>query len=165
MNRGNKGQSVGIETFNGRVGLLSGVWRETQTLPEEDYMDVAAHLFIMLDGVIYDVMEDPDDGYRSYMDAIYVRDLMPLNIWTPAEPVIGKLCDKDSDRWCTSYHGDYTYRNDRCNILELWSTVTNKCVVEFGTDFVDDYYPSFVDAFHPQNMSFNCNENLFKEEK
>lgn len=157
-------QSVVIESFNGRLGLLSGVWRETQPLPEDDYMDQAAHLFIMLDGVIYDVQEDPDDGYRSYLSDIYVRDLMPLNIWTPAEPVIGKLCQHNTDRWAgsnNSYHADLA----RCNIMELWSTITNKCVVEFGTDYADDYYPTFVDAFHPENMSFNCEENLFKEER
>lgn len=166
MSRRGKHRTVTIESFRSRLGLLSGVFRHDARLPEEDYMDIATHMYVMLDGVIYNFQEDPDDGYRSYLGDIVVCDsLMPLNVWMPPEEVMCRVIEKDSERYGND-NKSYAYREDRCQILELWSTKTNLCVLEVGTCYADDYYPSFVDAFHPQNMSINCEaNNLFEEEK
>ena len=148
---------VGMEHFNGRVGLLSGVsfvgYRH-----QDSYMDTEAQqMFLFIDGAMYVVQEDPDDGYRSYMkDRILVADTMPINIWLPPEEIIGKHVEKDSDRYGRDGNDEHQYyTRDACDVMELWSTKTNLCVVEFGTDYTDDYYPVFTSAFHPQNMSIN----------
>lgn len=150
-----KPQTVGIESFANRLGLLSGV--SYCTYRNEDFYSSndAQQMFLFIDGVMYVVQEDPDDGYRSYMkDRILVADTMPINIWTPPEPVIGRHIEKYSERYGRDGTEEWQSR-DRCDVMELWSTTTNLCVVEFGTDYGDEYYPSFVSAFHPQNLSHN----------
>lgn len=150
-----KPQTVGIESFANRLGLLSGVsYCTSQNKGVYSNME-AQQIFLFIDGVMYVVQEDPNDGYRSCMkDRILVADTMPINIWLPPEPVIGRHIAKYSDRYARTGTKEW-YSCDRCDVMELWSTKTNLCVVEFGTDYSEDYYPSFVSAFHPQNLSHN----------
>ena len=43
----------------------------------------------------------------------------------------------------------------KTDILELIDVVTGKLVLEVGTDYSDDYYPSFVANFNPEAMALN----------
>ena len=157
-----KPAKVSTDFFAGRYGLLSGVWFNTYQFTDDDHLfrfsDACQHMYFMLNGVIYRVSEDPDDGYRSHLDDIVICDLMPLNIWQPGERVYCAHVTRDSGRWHNlgeTKEEDYAYRNDRCDIVEVWSSETEKVVLEFGTDMVDDYYPTFVGRFNPEHMSLN----------
>lgn len=104
-----------------------------------------------LDGKVYAATEDPDDGYRSSMsDIALLGDVQMRNVFTPT-PVIARYVSERE-----AYEGaGYNYQAD---ILELVDATTNRVVLEVGTDNTDDYYPSFVSAFHPEAMA--CNDGL-----
>lgn len=97
--------------------------------------DANAFVFV-LDGVAYRAQEDGNDGYRSALGEIAIVTDPVVNTFPPVE-VIGRL-DKGSD------------------ILELIDTVTGKTVIEVGTADADDYYPSYVANFTPENMATNA---------
>jgi hypothetical protein len=94
-----------------------------------------------LDGTVYTAIEDPSDGYRSCMDRLFASPNEPVaNVFPPIK-VIGKK--KGNDRW------------DINDVLQLTDAVTGLVVLEVGTDNTDDYYPSFVGYFRPENMATN----------
>lgn len=87
-----------------------------------------------LDGVTYTAVEDPDDGYRSMLGDIIVTNYKVPNQFPPIV-VEGSL--GTPDRPC---------------LLVL--SFCGKPVVTLGTDNSEDYYPSFVADFQPENMIF-----------
>jgi len=95
-----------------------------------------------LDGKCYVAIEDPDDGYRSSMrELIVIENTEMKNIFTPLK-VVGKY------RTC----GHYGENDD---ILELVDAVTDKVVLEVGTEDINSYYPAFISSFHPEAMAHN----------
>lgn len=107
----------------------------------DDYQACSVCRF-RLDGVVYMAIEDPDDGYRSSMREMVIdNDAKMNNVFTPQE-VVGRHRTE----------GSYSDKDD---VLELIDTSTGKTVLEVGTADVDDYYPCFVAAFHPEAMSCN----------
>lgn len=94
-----------------------------------------------LDGIIYTATEDPSDGYRSSLGTLFVSASEPMKNVFPAIRVLARK--KKNDRYCVN------------DTLELVDLVTDKVVLEVGTDHTDDYYPSFVGAFWPENMATN----------
>jgi hypothetical protein len=146
-----------LESFHNRLGLLSGVWfTEAEADPPDSLWkdQPVDYMYFMLDGYVYRVQEDPDDGYRSHLEDIIVVDQMPLNVWQPAEEVMGHHAQKQSELIDHTFDPE-SYYEDRCNIVQLISTTTAKPVLEFGTDYSDDYYPSFVARFYPLKMGIN----------
>ncbi len=95
-----------------------------------------------LDGKVYTAIEDPDDGYRSHCSKIAVSFEEMANVFPPVRVLVRA---KERSQWC------------ECDIVEMIDVVTTKTVVEVGTDNTDDYYPSFVASFHPENMVTNAN--------
>jgi hypothetical protein len=94
-----------------------------------------------LDGAVYTAVENPDDGYRSMMDRLFVTlDIKMKNVF-PAVKVVGLKRAIASD-----------------DVIEFIDVKTKKIVLEIGTDHQDDYYPSFVSAFHPENMTTNADK-------
>lgn len=94
-----------------------------------------------LDGVAYTATEDPSDGYRSCLGTLFVSPDEPMrNVFTPIKVLAKK---KDNEEWQV---------NDTLQLIDM---VTGKVVVEVGTDNTDDYYPSFVSYFAPENMATN----------
>lgn len=103
-------------------------------------MEDACVMRLRLDGKVYTAVENPDDGYRSSMDRLFVEDCPIKNAFPPIRVLAKK---KSDDKWGT---------NDTIELIDL---VTGKVVAEFGTDNTEDYYPSFVSAFWPEHMSTN----------
>jgi hypothetical protein len=93
-----------------------------------------------LDGVAYTAIENPDDGYRSSMDSLFVSDEPMQNVFPPVRVIAKK---KDNERYSIN------------DTLQLVDAVTGLVVVEVGTDNTDDYYPCFVSYFAPHNMVTN----------
>lgn len=84
-----------------------------------------------LDGIIIKAKEDPDDGYRSYMEELEVSFKKLKNSFPPIE-VLGIV-----------EHEDYItfYKNGSLPVLEV------------GTDNYDGYYPMFVGRWNPAGLS------------
>ena len=94
-----------------------------------------------LDGQVYVVTEDPEDGYRSSMLSISRGNWKMRNVF-PACRCIGRY-RSGSETWGPA------------EILELIDSGTGKLILEVGTDNNEDYYPSFVAAFHPEALAIN----------
>lgn len=88
-----------------------------------------------LDGVAYEAVEDPDDGYRSYMDEI--RIIKPVKKMFEI-PVAVEYIDKDDK-------DELVFRDSR----------NGKTVLSLGTDHLDDYYPIYFFDYAPQNIYEN----------
>jgi len=94
-----------------------------------------------LDGKVYTAIEDPDDGYRSCLGSLILSpDAVMKNVFPPIRVTARKKAEG-------------RYQNDT---LEFIDAITGKVVMEVGTDDTDDYYPSFVGYFLPQNMATNA---------
>lgn len=123
--------------------LLSGV--DFGVIPPDHdkyrYEDSNTMTFI-LDGHAYLVSEDPSDGYRSSMnDIVEVPPATVKNTFDQVR-VLGRMRTR----------GSYGSTDD---VLELIDVVTTKLVLEAGTENSDDYYPSYVANFTPENMACN----------
>ena len=124
-------------------GTLDAVDMFTESVKESygDYYNDCQLVRFRLNGTVYTAMEDPSDGYRSSMESLIVSPGAEMKNVFPAVRVVG--------RKKTSGYGT----NDT---LELIDIITGKTVLEVGTDNSDDYYPSFVGSFWPENMATNA---------
>lgn len=102
--------------------------------------DYASVCVFVLDGRTYTATEDPDDGYRSCMRSL-VEGGEVMNRFPPQRV----LCSMRTE-------GAYGSKDET---LVMRDAVTGKEVLEIGTDNTDDYYPSFVANFRPENMACN----------
>lgn len=98
--------------------------------------DGAQAMHFVLDGNTYTAIEDAEDDYRSCMREI-IASKLPVKNKFPACKVLG------------------TWSKDEDEIVVLLDCKTGKPVLEVGTDHADDYYPSFVANFTPENMAIN----------
>lgn len=115
----------------------------------DQFEDVSVIRF-RLDGKVYTAVEDPSDGYRSSMKEIFVEECPISNAFAPVR-VVGRKKPR------STYGGENdTLENDT---LELIDVVTGRTVLEAGTNNTDDYYPSFVGVFHPENMVINVDRS------
>jgi hypothetical protein len=90
----------------------------------------------VLDGINYTALEDENDGYRSCLDSLTTDDRLVKNIF----PACEVLCTMES-----GYN----------EILYFTDTTTGKEVLAIGTEAFDDYYPTYIDRFTPENMAVN----------
>lgn len=106
-----------------------------------------------VDGIVFKVLEDPDDGYRSHLGAIdYTDRHSSIFFRTP----IGKVkieaydtgADPDDpdkrDETLDSYGVDEGYRLVDIADGHVW--------LEFGTHNYDDYYPMFIFRHNPKEV-------------
>jgi hypothetical protein len=85
--------------------------------------------------VTFEVLEDPDDGYRSSMEEV-------------------KVC---TDQLRPTFEEKVTICNYEHSYITGFSLVNENqdAVLIFGTDHVDNYYPCFVFDWNPQLLTFN----------
>lgn len=93
-------------------------------------------IVFVLDGVAYQAMEDPSDGYRSYLGELSVVDADGVKNRFAAVPVLARMRDDD--------------------VLEVLDGGSGDIVLAIGTENADDYYPWFVGDFTPEHMSVNA---------
>ena len=89
----------------------------------------------VLDGVTYEAVEDPDDGYRSYLDEVKVAEPIAALYNVPVLVVPIEDPDKDGIVFI-----------DKRNM---------RPVLSLGTDFYEDYYPCYFFDYTPQNICEN----------
>ena len=97
-----------------------------------------------LDGVTYKAIENPDDGYRSYMEELEVSDRTPINSFHG----VGVVC---------SMKENTEYENN--DILVIRDAHNGKTILEIGTENYDDYYPCCQFVYHPENMMCNAGKD------
>jgi hypothetical protein len=129
-----------LEDLVGRH-FLSGVQFGKVKMKEEYYDYDPNTIDFILDGKVLSVIEDSSDGYRSSMKEIVERPKLKIkNKFYPVE-VIG------------------TFRlNNECSknyIIDFIDCITGKIILSVGTYKTDDYYPSFISQWSPENMCSN----------
>lgn len=131
------GKEITLKSLVG-AHVLSGIETgETEVNGKE-----AECVWFELDGKTYEVAEDPDDGYRSYLgkiNKVYKR----CRYRIPDIPVICVLNDKDNES------------GEECEILEFKDAKNDNIILRIGTANTDDYYPYCVIEYIPENMSCN----------
>lgn len=107
---------------------------------EEDYQEDKEAFRFVLDGITYKAVEDPSDGWRSYLGELSVTD-EKVQYNFPPQKVIGKMREDE----------EYS-KND---VIEFYDPITNKLVLAVGTDNHDDWYPCCVMVWNPENLAVN----------
>jgi hypothetical protein len=136
---------IDLESLVGEHVLDAVDTESAQVKTWGDSFESAEVIRFRLDGIVYTAVEDPDDGYRSSMDKIFISDDPMRNVFTPCK-VLARM-DTEAR--------DYGGKNET---LELLDTVTGKVVLRVGTDNSDDYYPWFVAEWIPAAMAANQGE-------
>ena len=83
--------------------------------------------------IVFEAMEDAEDGYRSLMKEIQVRKDVDGLIFFRAALDHVKVVRVDEDIW------------------NLVSLEDGHVWLEIGTDYADSYYPFFVFTYHPRD--------------
>ena len=114
--------------------------------------DIAEHSF-KIDKIVFKALEDPDDGYRSYLGAIdYTDGHDSIFFSSPIAKVkIEQFVAFDNQ---DSYAAHESITNDN-NITtksgyRLVDVEDEHVWVEFGTDYTDDYYPMYIFRHYPK---------------
>lgn len=92
-----------------------------------------------LDGQVFEAVENPSDGYRSYMDKLVISNKQVRNR-VPETQVVCVYRDKGYDN---------------CDLLDFIDCKNGKVFLTIGTNHVDDYYPVCIFEYHPENLSIN----------
>jgi hypothetical protein len=112
-----------------------------------EYFEDCSIIRFRLDGIIYEAIEDPNDGYRSSMREIRAYVGPMVNKFPPIS-VIARMKPNGSE-----YGG-----SQENETLQLIDKSTGRVILEAGTDNTDDYYPYFVSYFDPKGMAVNADK-------
>lgn len=118
--------------------VLSGLDRDAY---KSTWGDEGAILRFVLDGETYEAREDPSDGYRSSLETL-------AKVPTP-------VANRFPDTPVTIRHETAGNYGGEADILVMTAD-NGKDVLSVGTDNCDDYYPSFVGDFTPENLPCNA---------
>lgn len=101
-----------------------------------DETETANIVYVLLNGKVFEFKEDPDDGYRSH--CLTEEDVeRPLNAKFTLEHAPIKLFARSIELKGSNY--------DHFDGIKLFKTPeSEKHVAAFGTDNIDDYYPSYI---------------------
>ena len=107
--------------------------------------DDAAHEF-KLDDIIFKVLEDPDDGYRSHLGVI--------EYGTQSESIffrtsLGKV---RIETYTNEVSDEDSWTSEVCQGYRLVDVADGHVWLRFGTDNTDDYYPYFVFRHMPKEQ-------------
>ena len=100
-----------------------------------------------VDGIVFKVIEDPDDGYRSYLGSIdYTAESKSIFFKLPIARVrleeYDTLCNKELD-------SDYLGVNKGFQLVDI---ADSHIWLQFGTHNYQDYYPIFVFRHTPKEQ-------------
>ena len=123
--------------------VFSGIETGTREILKWGTYEDCGYIKFILDGVTYMALENPADGYRSYMEELKVVD----------EKCKIKL--PDISVYCK--HRSTTEGNYEADLLEFYDEGNDKCFLTIGTENTDDYYPYCVLRYNPEKLAINSN--------
>ncbi len=96
-----------------------------------------------INNVVFALLLDPSDGYRSYSSSALVLPSTALKTRIPRVPVFFKPAEK------SSYDADISISS---SLIDAVSVDTNQVLLKMGTDYSDNYYPSAEFHCYVQHM-------------
>lgn len=129
-------------TFEDLCGehFLSGVEMGSEKIEHDFGAETCNVVLFTLDGVTYKLVENPDDGYRSYCDDIVTSESQPRFSFPPVK-VLCSMMENDD------------YENNNCIVIR--DAENGKTILEAGTKNYDDWYPYCHFRYTPENMACN----------
>ena len=121
--------------------ILSGVEFGTKKVNGYGWYEDANFAKFTIDGVTYLALENPDDGYRSYMEELQIVE-ETCSVRLPDVKV--RCLMRDS-----KFHGQID------DVLSFVDVENGKEFLAIGTENTNDYYPYCVFEYTPENMSCN----------
>ena len=121
---------------------FGGKWMEALIGIDLDFHGAESQAF-MVDGVVFEVLEDPDDGYRSHMAGVLARSAKDYNFYEKpiAKVRLEKISEEEREMGAVEkMHG---YKLVDLDHDHVWLT--------FGTEWYDDYYPMFRFEYKPKD--------------
>ena len=94
-----------------------------------------------LDNGVYTAVEDPDDGYRSYLGGVAEESCVTTFLFSRERLARVRLERYEHMDEAKSQRYGYTESFEGFRLVDV---DTGHVWLEFGTDFSDDYYPCFV---------------------
>ena len=103
-----------------------------------------------VDQVIFKVLEDPNDGYRSMLGAIdYTEEHNSIFFSSPIAKVRIEMYDtRQGD--VIADPDEYSFGSTEAEGYRLVDLTDDHIWLEFGTHNCDDYYPVFIFRHHPK---------------
>ena len=109
----------------------------------------AGHNSFKVDGIVFEVLEDPDDGYRSSYGGVAVaKGNNEIFFRQPIANVKIRTLEDGDD--CLKDDGDDKYRDGIARGHQLVDIQDGHVWLEFGTDLHDGYYPYFYFMYNPK---------------
>lgn len=138
--------TVDLKDLVGTTILQGCEWGKADRVRYNNEVETVDVIHFKLGPTTYSMYEDPDDGYRSHLGEIKVDVHEIANTFAPCIVV------------CTHHTRQKTSYNDEksVDILEVRCAETGKVIIEVGTEDTDDYYPSCVMSFKPENLPHNA---------
>jgi len=97
------------------------------------------HCEFRLDHVVFKVLEDPEDDYRSSLGAVIYGDPLDAKGLMFQQPIARVRVEK----------GEWHDGRELTNGYRLVDADTDHIWLEFGTENADDYYPMFIFTHRP----------------
>lgn len=133
-------EEITLDSLVGLHSLTAVEMTQTKILKYDDEWEDVDSISFRLDGKTFTAVENPSDGYRSCMkNLILDKGRRIANKFSPVKVMAIKKR--------SGYHDHDT--------IEFIDVLNGKTILEVGTDNSDDYYPSFVARFTPENMAIN----------
>lgn len=108
---------------------------------EADFFGVDNNYF-KLDGCVFEAVEDPDDGYRSCMEEVRMKDSSAGLIFFQTPLALVRVTEE--------VNGLGHRYNDFAGYA-LVDVMDGHVWLIFGTDEADDHYPSFTFDYFPKS--------------
>ena len=107
-----------------------------------------------VDGIVFKVLEDPNDGYRSMLGTIdYTDESTSIFFRSPIASVRIETYDSGTDSNDPDHPDNRNEDDDIYGINEGYAFVDvddGHIWLQFGTDNYDDYYPMFIFRHTPR---------------
>lgn len=111
---------------------------------------------VRLNGIVYEFLEDPDDGYRSHLGAVRISPASEHTGFFPnpiAKVILVSTDDEESwpEGWqppAPDHYHDLGFSG-----FFFLDTQDHHCWVQIGTERHDAYYPCFVTSYCPKGTS------------
>ena len=123
--------------------VLSGIEEGMLTNP---YDGDCAYIKFTLDGITYKAIENPDDGYRSFLNELEIVD-EKCKIRVPDIEVV-----------CHMREYDKPWEND---VLCFVDAANGEIFLSIGTENTNNYYPYCVMEYFPERL--HCNQKEKRE--
>ena len=110
----------------------------------------AGHNSVKVDDIVFEVLEDPDDGYRSSYGGVAVtKDNNEIFFRQPIADVKIRTFE-DGDDCLRGKDSIGRYRDGIARGYQLVDINDGHVWLEFGTDLHDGYYPYFYFTYNPK---------------